>query len=107
MAFCIGGTSAYAADTSINGGDSQSVATMLEYKKSYVANFDGGNSQDWYTFTPTGGNGYYGFHAYIVNEVGDVFADIDTHKNESNSEKFKLTGSTKKLYIKMELIRQL
>lgn len=120
MTFCFGSMSAKAADKSIDGGNTKEEATNLNYNNSYVAHFDGGSSQDWYTFTPTGdnsfyeievknmsietgGNGYYGFHAYIMNEAGDVFADIDTHKNVKTLNKFKLTNNTEKMYVKFEL----
>ena len=107
MSICFGGMSVKASDKQIDGGDTKDAATKLNYNNSYVAQFDGADSQDWYTFTPngdnsfyeiqikninieTGGNGYYGFHAYIMNEIGDIFADIDTHKNEVTTNKFKL-----------------
>ena len=119
IAFGIGDVTK-AADTSIDGGNTQEAAVTLNYNESYVAHFDGGNNQDWYTFTPngdnsfyelqiknmnieTGGNGHYGFHAYIMNEIGDVFADIDTHKDKVTINKFKLTNKTEKMYIKIEL----
>lgn len=120
MAFGMGGINAKAADNLIDGGSTKEVAINLNYNNSYIAHFDGGNNQDWYTFTPTGdngfyeiqiknmnietgGNGHFGFHAYIMNDVGDVFADIDTHKNEMTTNKFKLTNKTEKMYIKFEL----
>ena len=120
MSICFGGMSVKASDKQIDGGDTKDAATKLNYNNSYVAQFDGADSQDWYTFTPngdnsfyeiqikninieTGGNGYYGFHAYIMNEIGDIFADNDTHKNEVTTNKFKLTNQTEKLYVKFEL----
>lgn len=119
-AICFGGVNAEAADTPIDGGATKEAATALTYDNSFVAHFDGAKSQDWYVFTPTGdnsfyeleiknmnietgGNGHYGFHAYIQNEAGDVFADIDTHKDEVTTNKFKLTNQTEKLYVKFEL----
>lgn len=113
-------TSAMASDIPVAVGESIDNVFALNYGNSYVTHFNGGHSQDWYSFTAngsncfyeltiknfnieTGGNWFYGFHAYIMTEFGEIIADIDTHKDCQNIERFKLPNDTDTYYIKLEL----
>ena len=107
VALMVGGTSVKAADVNVDGGATKAASKRLNYNTNYVAHFDGAGSNDWYVIKPTGqnnfyeiviknfnifagGNGYYGFHAYVMNGAGDVYMDIDTHKNKQTVTKVKL-----------------
>ena len=120
IVFIVGGISAEAADVSIDGGATKTTAARIDYNYSYVAQFEGGSNNDWYVFKPTGTNDFYeieiknfnietnndddyGFHAYIMNQAGDVYADIATGENQQTVTKVKLRNITEDLYIKFEL----
>ena len=120
VALMVGGTSVKAADVNVDGGATKAASKRLNYNTNYVAHFDGAGSNDWYVIKPTGqnnfyeiviknfnistgGNGYYGFHAYVMNGAGDVYMDIDTHKNEQTVTKVKLRDIKEDLYIKFEV----